>query len=147
MSAGGENTGGEDASGENASGENEGHHVFVGALRADIRLGDVRSLKQKRSVIRPVIAEVRRKFAVSVAETGYADLFRRSEIGIAVVRGDASAVRDVLDSVERLLAERPEIELLGVRRTLHSDSDEIELPGDPEGSDEPGEANSMRERS
>lgn len=102
-----------------------GDDVFTGTLQADLRLGDVRSLKQKRSFVRPIIAEIQRKFAVSVAETDYHDLYRRTEIGVAVVSGDSRRCRDVLDAIERMLAERPEVELLEVRRQLFADGDDV----------------------
>jgi len=45
--------------------------VYVGALTLDVLLGDVRSLKQKRSAVAAIIAEVRRRQpGVAVAETG-----------------------------------------------------------------------------
>ncbi len=98
--------------------------MYVGALTIDLLLGDVRSLKQKRAVIRPVIAEVRRHFpGVAVAETGDNDLHRRAEIGIAVVSATAANCTDVLDRCERMVAGRPEIELLSARRRLYSDED------------------------
>ena len=50
------------------------------------------SLKQKRSVIRPVVAELQRKFSVSAAETGSHDLHRRAAIGASVVSGERSHV-------------------------------------------------------
>jgi uncharacterized protein YlxP (DUF503 family) len=65
--------------------------VVVGTLVVDLRLGDVRSLKEKRSVVRPIVADLRRRFSVAAAETGYADLHRRSEIGVATRRVDPSA--------------------------------------------------------
>ena len=92
--------------------------MFVGALELDILLGDVHSLKQKRSVVRPVLAEVRKRFAVSVAEAGHTDLHRRTLIGVAVVAQGGEHVRDVLDSCERYVASRPEFELLSARRRL-----------------------------
>ncbi|RNL82692.1 DUF503 domain-containing protein [Halostreptopolyspora alba] len=92
--------------------------MFVGALTLDVLLGDVRSLKQKRSVVRPIVAELQRKFSVSVAETGGQDLYRRSEIGVAVVASTASHCTQVLDNCERLVAGRPEIELLSARHRL-----------------------------
>ena len=96
--------------------------MVVGLLVADLLLGDVRSLKEKRGVVRPVIAELRRRFEVSVAETGQQDLHRRAEVSVALVSGDHGHVRAVLDGCERLLAGRPELELLAVRRrTLDSD--------------------------
>jgi uncharacterized protein YlxP (DUF503 family) len=60
---------------------------------------------------------------VSVAETGQHDLYRRAEIGIAVVSGDGAQCRDVLDAVERLIAGRPEVEVLQTRRQLFSADD------------------------
>ena len=41
--------------------------VFTGTLTADLLLGDVHSLKGKRAVVRPIVAELRRRFAVSAA--------------------------------------------------------------------------------
>jgi len=93
--------------------------VYVGALTLDVLLGDVRSLKQKRAVVRPLIAEVHRRFpGVAVGETGHLDLYRRAEIGIAVVSSTAANARQVLDACERFVAERPEIELLAARQRL-----------------------------
>ncbi len=97
--------------------------VFTGTLRADLRLGDVRSLKQKRSVVRPIVAEVQRRFGVSAAETGHHDLYRRAEIGVAVVSGEGRQCRDVLDAIERMLVERPEIEVLDFSRQMFSGDD------------------------
>jgi uncharacterized protein YlxP (DUF503 family) len=84
--------------------------------------GDSRSLKAKRSYVRPIVAALR-KFEVSVAEVGALDRHGRAEIGVAVVAADAGHVSEVLDSCERLIAGRPEIELLSVRRRLHGDED------------------------
>lgn len=90
--------------------------MWIGWLEFDVLLGDVRSLKQKRSVTRPLVAELQRKFSVSAAETGSHDLYRRAGIGVAVVSGDRSHAVDVLDNAERLVAAHPEFELLSVRR-------------------------------
>lgn len=97
--------------------------MYAGTLSFDLLLGDVRSLKEKRSVVRPIIAELHRRFAVSVAEVGDQDLYRRARIGLAAVSGDAGHLSDVLDRCERLVAARPEVELLSVRRRFHGDDD------------------------
>jgi uncharacterized protein YlxP (DUF503 family) len=97
--------------------------VFVGSLRLDLLLGDVHSLKQKRSVVRPVIADLRKKYAVAAAEAGHLDLHRRSLVGVAVVAADAGHCVEVLEACERLVAGRPEVELLSARQQLHSDDD------------------------
>jgi uncharacterized protein YlxP (DUF503 family) len=98
--------------------------VYVGSLTVDLLLGDVRSLKQKRSVVRPIVAEVRRRFpAVAAAETGHLDLHRRAEIGVAVVSATAGNCVEVLEACERLIAGRPEIELLSTRQRLFNEEE------------------------
>ena len=97
--------------------------MWIGWLEFDILLGDVRSLKQKRSVVRPIVTELHRRFAVSAAETGWLDLHRRAGIGVAVVAADRAHAADVLDAAERLVAARPEIELLSARRDLRRSDD------------------------
>ncbi|NLT57158.1 MAG: DUF503 domain-containing protein [Actinomycetales bacterium] len=98
--------------------------MYVGSLRLDVLLGDVHSLKGKRSVVRPVVAELRRRFEVSAAETGDHDLHRRAEIGVSLVAADMGHCREVLDACERLVAGRPELELLSARQRIWDDSDE-----------------------
>jgi uncharacterized protein len=98
--------------------------MYVGALTLDVLLGDVRSLKQKRSVVRPIVAEVRRRHpGVSVAETGNLDVYRRAEIGVAVVSSTAAHAAEVLSACERLVAARPEIELLSARHRMVSEEE------------------------
>ena len=62
--------------------------MYVGALELDVLLGDVHSLKEKRSLVRPVVAELRRRFEVAVAEAGHLDLHRRALIGVSCVGAD-----------------------------------------------------------
>ena len=97
--------------------------MFVGVLTVDVLFGDVQSLKEKRSLVRPVIAELRKRFEVAAAETGHLELHRRSEIGVAVVAADAGQCVNVLEQCERLVAQRPELELLAARTRLIGDSD------------------------
>jgi uncharacterized protein YlxP (DUF503 family) len=97
--------------------------VYTETALFDLLLpGDSRSLKQKRSYIRPIIAALR-KYEVSVAEVGALDLHGRAELGVAVVAADPAQARRVIDTCEQHVAGRPEIELLSVRRRLHGDDD------------------------
>ncbi|MEV4320236.1 DUF503 domain-containing protein [Actinocrispum sp. NPDC049592] len=98
--------------------------MYVGALELDVLLGDVHSLKQKRSAVRPVLAELRKRFEVSVAEAGHLDLHRRALIGVAAVAPDAQHIRDLLDACERLVAGRPELQLLSARHRLVGPEDD-----------------------
>jgi hypothetical protein len=98
--------------------------VYVAALTLDVLLGDVHSLKAKRAVVRPLVAELRRAYpGVAVAETGHLDLHRRAEIGVAVVSATAANALSVLDQCERMVAGHPEIELLSARQRLFNEEE------------------------
>lgn len=92
--------------------------MYVGTLELDLLLGDIHSLKEKRSVVRPIVAELRRKFEVAAAEAGHAELHRRSVVGVSCVAADHGHVVDVLQRCERFVAARPEIELLSARHRM-----------------------------
>ncbi len=96
----------------------------MAVLTLDLLLGDVRSLKAKRSVVRPLVAELRRCYpGVAVAETGHLDLHRRAEIGVAVVSATAADAMSLLADCERRLARHPEIELLSARQRLFNEEE------------------------
>jgi uncharacterized protein len=97
--------------------------VYTGTAVFDLLLpGDSRSLKAKRSYVRPIIAALR-KYEVAAAEVGLIDLHGRTEIGVAVVAADPAHVGDVLSACERLIFGRPEVEVLATRRRLHGEDD------------------------
>jgi uncharacterized protein YlxP (DUF503 family) len=98
--------------------------MWIGWISFDLLLGDVHSLKAKRSIVRPLVADLRRTFTVSAAETTGHDLYRRAGVGVSVVAGDSQHVIEVLDKIEDYVARRPEVELLSTRRGLVSSLDE-----------------------
>jgi uncharacterized protein YlxP (DUF503 family) len=97
--------------------------VYTGTAVFDLLLPeDARSLKAKRAYVRPIVAALRR-FDVAAAEVGLMDLHGRTEIGVAVVAPDAAHVNEVLDSCEKLVVGRPEVEFLSARRRLYGEDD------------------------
>ncbi|MCU0296763.1 MAG: DUF503 domain-containing protein [Candidatus Nanopelagicales bacterium] len=82
-----------------------------------------RSLKQKRSVVRPLVSRLRREFAVAAAESGHLDLLGRTQIAVAVVAADMGHCRDVLDRCERMLADEPQVRFVQARRSYVSDEE------------------------
>lgn len=98
--------------------------VWTGTLALDLLLGDVRSLKQKRSVVRPIVAELQRRHSVAAAEAGHLDLHRRALVGVAVVAADRRHCVDVLDACERVLEGHPEVDVLSAHRRYISEDDE-----------------------
>ncbi|MBV9592515.1 MAG: DUF503 domain-containing protein [Actinobacteria bacterium] len=97
--------------------------MVVGTLALDVLLGDVASLKQKRSVVVPIVSELRRRFEVAAAQTGDQDRHRRAEIAVAVVTSTHAHAVEVLEACERLVAARPEVTLLSARQRVLDDDD------------------------
>ncbi|MFN2626925.1 MAG: DUF503 domain-containing protein [Mycobacteriales bacterium] len=93
--------------------------MVTGTLALDLLLGDVHSLKEKRSVVRPIVAELKRRFEVAAAEAGHLDLHRRALVGIAVVAPDQAHCAAVLGAAERLVAEHPEVTVLSAAQRFH----------------------------
>jgi uncharacterized protein YlxP (DUF503 family) len=69
------------------------------------------------------VAELRQRFEVAAAESGAAELHRRAEVGVAVVSGTHQHAVEVLEACERLVAARPEVELLSARLRVLDDDD------------------------
>ena len=98
--------------------------MFTGTVALDVLLGDIHSLKEKRSIVRPIVAELRRTFECAAAEAGHLDLHRRALIGVAVVAAQAGHCQQVLDDAIRLVAGHPEITVLSSRQRLYGLEDE-----------------------
>ncbi|MCY3786083.1 MAG: DUF503 domain-containing protein [bacterium] len=82
----------------------------------DVRLPGARSLKEKRSVLRPILERLQRRFGVSVAEVAHQDLRQRAGLGVAAVSGSGAVLGRLLDDVERFVWAQPDVEVLEVRR-------------------------------
>jgi len=91
--------------------------VHAAAVCFDLHIPESRSLKSKRAAIRPIVDGLRHRFHVSVAEVDHQEQWQRSEIGVAAVSGTAGHLQDVLDSVERVVACAPDVEVLDVETT------------------------------
>ncbi len=96
--------------------------MHVLALELDIRFPDCQSLKEKRSMLRPVLEGLRNRHPVAVAEVDHQDTWQRAGIGIAAVSSAVGHASEIIDEVERFVWSFPELEVLGAaRRWLEED--------------------------
>jgi uncharacterized protein len=75
--------------------------MHVGTLTVEISIPGADSLKDKRQVIKSLIEVIRRKFNVSVAEVGENDVWRRAQLGFAVVSNEGALISEMLDKIVR----------------------------------------------
>lgn len=90
--------------------------MHAAALDVNLHLPRVRSLKEKRSVVKPIVDGCRHRFKVAAAEVGKQDLWQSAEIGISTISGTEGQVIEVLDAVERFIWSFPEIEVVSCDR-------------------------------
>lgn len=79
--------------------------MVIGIVTLELSIPVNDSLKGKRSVIKPLIARLRREFNVSVAEVDLLDSHRSAIIGVACVSNDKAyahgLLMKVVEDVER----------------------------------------------
>ena len=93
--------------------------MIVGLCTIDIQVPDSASLKQKRRVVKSVIARVGQKFNVSIAEVDHQDSWQLATLAIACVSADARYVQGLLERVVRYIElERFDLILLDYRTEL-----------------------------
>jgi hypothetical protein len=100
--------------------------MHAAAVRYEIFIPESRSLKAKRAAIRPIVDGLRHRMRVSVAEVDHQDTWQRAAIAVAVVAESDGHLRDILASVERTVANAPDIELLDIE-TVWLDADGASL--------------------
>lgn len=84
-------------------GRNEEAPVYIGLLLFTVELPGMRSLKEKRSVIVPLVERMRSRFHLSVARLAGADAHDWERLGAAVLGSDRLVVLGSLQAVEAFL--------------------------------------------
>jgi uncharacterized protein YlxP (DUF503 family) len=85
--------------------------THAAAVRFELRLPEVQSLKEKRSVLRPVLRRLRDR-ELSVAEVGHQDDWQRATIGVAVVAPQRGRLDHLVDGLQRMMLDDPTVEVI-----------------------------------
>lgn len=86
--------------------------MHAAALRIELRLPAIRSLKEKRRCLAAVTRAVTTKFPVAVSEVDHQDVWQRATLGFAAVAPQAGHLDRLLHSVERTVAGCDGVEIL-----------------------------------
>jgi uncharacterized protein YlxP (DUF503 family) len=80
-----------------------------------LHLPGVRSLKEKRSIVKSLLARMRNKFNVSAAEVASQDAHGRAVLGVACVSASGDYAQGLLEELVRWVEEeRPDLTILDV---------------------------------
>lgn len=87
--------------------------MIIGSCTIVLHLPGVFSLKEKRSIVKSVLARLRNEFNVSAADVDAQDAHGRAVLGVACVSGSAEYARGQLNAVVRWIEEnRPDVAVL-----------------------------------
>lgn len=84
--------------------------MIVGISEITLHLPESQSLKDKRQVIKSVLARVRHQFEVAIAEVDENDRWQIAKLGVSCVSNSGQHADEVLNHVRRYIEEtRPDI--------------------------------------
>ena len=87
--------------------------MIIGVCTITLHLLGITSLKEKRSIVKSVVARLRNQFNVSAAEVDAQNTHGRAVIGVACVSGASDRARGQLEAVVHWIEEnRPDVPVI-----------------------------------
>ena len=84
--------------------------MIVATCTITLQLDNVFSLKEKRSIIKSILARLRQQFNLAVAEVEHQDVWHTAVIGIATVGNDTRYLHGLLEkAVAWIEQQRPDV--------------------------------------
>ena len=86
--------------------------MIIAACLLKLHLAGCASLKEKRGLLKPLIARLHREFDVAVAEVEHQDIWQTAGLAIVAVGNDHGHLQAELQSIVRWIEHnRPEVEV------------------------------------
>ncbi|HZJ83643.1 MAG TPA: DUF503 domain-containing protein [Clostridia bacterium] len=93
--------------------------MFIASAQVEIFLYDSQSLKEKRQVVKSLIAKISNQFNVSIAEVDLMDIWQRASIGLACVSNASVHAQKQLESILEHMEEDIRFEITQILRQLY----------------------------
>jgi uncharacterized protein YlxP (DUF503 family) len=100
--------------------------MVVGVGIIDIYIGDSRSLKEKRGVMRRLIQRTRNKFNISIAEIGNHNSWKKGKIGFSVVANDVAFVNSMIDTIQDFIEDLNLVDVINSKMEITTISDNMD---------------------
>ena len=92
--------------------------MIIGTAEIKLYAPWVYSLKEKRMIVKSLIARTRNKFNVSIAEIAEQDIHQTIVLGLACVAGSVSQSDSIIDNVISLIESSTEAEITDIVREI-----------------------------
>lgn len=92
--------------------------MIVAAVRLTLIIAENDSLKGKRKVVRSLIEKARHKFDAAMAEVGDNDLWRKAQVGVALVGNDPQLLESRMQQIMKFIENQYEVEIIDSQMEL-----------------------------
>lgn len=92
--------------------------MIIGAMKIELHVPWVHSLKEKRMIVKSIRAKTGNKFNISVAEVDKQDIHQFIVIGLSCVTSEVSHADSILDNVLNFIEDNTEAEITFVEREI-----------------------------
>lgn len=87
--------------------------MVLGYGKIKFRLHDCHSLKEKRKIVKSIVAKTKNRFNASVAEVALNDIHDRAEIGFSMTGNDRRKMDSDIDGLVRFVESMGLAEIIG----------------------------------
>ncbi len=92
--------------------------IKIAVLKIKLYAPWVHSLKEKRMVVKSLLAKIRNKFQVSAAEVEDQDLHQSVVIGVAAIVPHSAQADSLMDEIVRFVEQNTEAEIVKEEREM-----------------------------
>jgi len=92
--------------------------MLIGALRLELQIPHAHSLKEKRSPLKSLLAQIENRFHCAVAEVAYHDLHQRTAVAAVVVGVEGKIVAQRLQAIRRFAENQPDMIVIDARERI-----------------------------
>ncbi len=92
--------------------------MIVAAARLTLIIPENDSLKGKRKVVRSLIEKARHKFDAAMAEVGDNDLWRKAQVGVALVGNDPQLLESRMQQIMKFIVNLYVVEIIDSQMEL-----------------------------
>lgn len=92
--------------------------MFVLAAEIELKLFETRSLKEKRSVIKSIVEKLKKRYSMSVIESGHQELWQKSGIGFSFCSLDQAGCNERLENILEFIEMNSEAETISVKSEI-----------------------------
>ena len=92
--------------------------MIIAAMTFRLHAPWVHSLKEKRMIVKSIIAKLQNKFHVSAAETDEQDIHQIIVIGVAAIIPNNAMADSLMEKISRFVEENTEAEIIDEEREI-----------------------------